>query len=71
MEPGARGTAVAVTREDHFLVEEKGHEEGRDAEWLLLKASVDGKPATWWILDRRNGTGNFTTTTPSTTIRPT
>jgi TonB family protein len=63
VEPGARGTAVVTTREDLFMIEEKGHEEGKDAEWLLLKTSVDGKPAAWWILDRRNQTGNFTSTT--------
>ena len=63
VESGGRGTAVVVAREDLFMIEEKGHEEGKDAEWLLLKASVDGKPAAWWILDRRNGTGNFTSTT--------
>ncbi len=57
--PGARSTAVVVTKEDHFMVEEKGHEEGLAAEWLLVKGAIDGKKSSWWLLDRRNGTGNF------------
>ncbi|MBI5497092.1 MAG: TonB family protein [Deltaproteobacteria bacterium] len=63
LEPGARGTAVATTREDHFMIEEKGHDEGKDAEWLLGKVSLGGKEARWWILDRKEGTGNFSATT--------
>ncbi|MEW5855460.1 MAG: energy transducer TonB [Myxococcota bacterium] len=62
VEPGPRGTAIATTREDHFLIEEKGVEEGKENEWLLLKANPDGKGERWLLLDRRNGTGNFTQT---------
>lgn len=63
IDPGPRGTAIVVTREDHFMIEEKGVDEGKDVEWLLAKISGDGKAAPrWWVLDRRNGTGNLTTT---------
>jgi TonB family protein len=61
VEPGPRDTAIAITREDLFLIEEKGTEEGKDASWLLARVSGDGKgPARWWVLDRRNGSGAFT-----------
>ena len=54
---------MAITRDDLFMIEEKGTEEGKDASWLLGKISSDGKaPPRWWILDRRNGAGAFTDT---------
>jgi TonB family protein len=60
IEPGPRSTAVVVTTEDHFLVEEKGMEEGKTVEWLLVRGSGrENSSPRWWILDRRNGTGNF------------
>lgn len=58
--PGPRATMVVAVKEDRFLIEEKGVDEGKEAEWLLLK-NVDGgkgKPA-WFILDRKNGGTNF------------
>lgn len=58
---GPRATVVVAVKENRFLIEEKGVDEGKEAEWLLLK-NLDGgkgKPA-WWILDRRNGGNNFT-----------
>lgn len=57
---GPLGTFVVTTREDHFLLAEKGWEQDQPFEWLLVKVSADGKhPARWWVLDRRGGTDNF------------
>lgn len=52
--PSGKGAVVVATTEDHYLVEDKGHDEGVQAEYLVLP--VDGQ---WFIVDRRLGTGQF------------
>jgi len=62
VEAGPRGSAVVQTREDHFLVEEKGLDENKEVEWLLVKGTDPKDKNRWLILDRKNGTGNFSGT---------
>lgn len=52
--PGGKGSVVVSTVEDHFSVEEKGHDEGVQAEYLVVRLA--GK---WFIVDRRLGSGQF------------
>ncbi|MEW5850745.1 MAG: energy transducer TonB [Myxococcota bacterium] len=61
VEPGPRNTAVVVTREDHYLLAERGHDLGRESSWLLLRTDAHrpGKPQ-WVLLDRRHGADSFT-----------
>jgi hypothetical protein len=52
--PSGKGAVVVATTEDHYLVEDKGHDEGVQAEYLVLP--VEGQ---WFIVDRRLGAGQF------------
>jgi hypothetical protein len=52
--PSGKGAVVVSSTEDHFSVEDKGVDEGVQAEYLVVP--LEGR---WFIVDRRLGAGQF------------
>ncbi len=52
--PSGQGAVVIATTEEHYSVEDKGVDEGVEAEYLLVP--IEGR---WLIVDRRLGKGQF------------